>query len=339
MPSPPAIALSPLVPPATVSVVIPVRDGAAHLRAAVTSVLAQRGDAIEALEVVLAVGPSSDGTEALADELCAHRRVRMVRNPSGTTPRGLNAAIEASRGEVIVRCDAQSVLPAGYVDRAVRVLAETGAANVGGMQVATAGDGFAAAVAAAMRSPVGAGGASYRTGGEAGPADTVYLGTFRREALVAVGGFDPVLERNQDFELNHRLRRRGLVVWFEPDLQVAYHPRDTVQALARQYHDYGRWKRFVVERDASSLLLRQLAPPALVTALAAGVALAIVGSLLGWSAAVLPLLLVVGLWLAALAAGAWRVAPDRSQVASVMLALGTMHVAWGVGFVRGGAGP
>lgn len=335
-------ALSPLPSlelPATVSVVIPVRDGAAHLADAVASALAQRGDSIRALEVILSVGPSSDGTEDLAEELARHARVRIVRNPSGTTPRGLNAGIEAARGEVILRCDAQSVLPPGYAARAVQVLAETGAANVGGMQVPVAEEGFAAAVAAAMRSPVGAGGATYRMGGAAGPVDTVYLGTFRRQALALVGGFDPVLERNQDFELNHRLQQHGWDVWFDPELQVAYRPRDTVGALGRQYRDYGRWKRFVLERDASSLMFRQLAAPVLVAGLIVSLVLAVIGPLAGWGGTLLPLVLLSGAWLTALLVGAWGVAPRRADVPKVMLALGTMHLAWGVGFLRGGAGP
>lgn len=334
-----APALPPLELPTTVSVVVPLRDGAQYLEQAVRSVLAQQGPAIRALEVILSVGPSSDGTEELAARLAEHRRVRVVRNTSGTTPRALNTGINASRGRVVVRCDAQSVLPAGYVQRAVEVLAETGAANVGGMQVPSSDGGFGAAVAAAMRSPVGAGGATYRVGGEPGPVETVYLGTFRREALQAVGGYDPVLERNQDFELNHRLRQQGWDVWFDPSLKVAYRPRESVAALWQQYHDYGRWKRFVLERDSSSLAVRQLAAPILVVGLAASLLLAAVGPLFWARGTWVPLLLLGGTWFAALVAGAWRAVPERRLVPRTVVALGTMHLAWGMGFLRGGAGP
>lgn len=341
LPTVPTLAdLPPLELPTTVSVVIPVRDGAAHLASAVSSCLQQRGDSIRALEVVISVGPSTDGTEELAMELAErHRRVRVVGNPSGTTPRGLNAGIEASRGQVVVRCDAQSILPRGYVERAVTTLATTGAANVGGMQVPVAQEGFARAVAAAMTSPVGAGGASYRLGGDPGPVETVYLGCFRRAALLHVGGFDPVLERNQDFELNHRLRRAGLTVWFDPALRVGYRPRASIGALARQYHDYGRWKRFVVERDASSLLLRQLAAPVLVVGLVASLLLAVLGPLAGWGGTLLPLALLLWAWVGALVVAAWRAAEGRRDVLAVVTALATMHLSWGVGFLRGGAGP
>ncbi len=322
-----------LAPPCAVSIVIPARDAAALLPRAVEAALSQEGDAIASLEVVIAVGPSEDDTDRVAAGLAgADPRVRVVPNVSGTTPDGLNAAIIASTGQVVARCDAQAVLPPGYLDRAVRELARTGAANVGGMQVPTADHGFRRAVAAAMRSPVGAGGATYRAGGDPGPVDTVYLGVFHRVALEKVAGYDPVLERNQDYELNHRLRDQGWDVWFDPELQVAYTPRGTVQALARQYYDYGRWKRFVVERDPSSLQVRQLAPPALVGGLVLAAFLAILFQ-------PLPLILLLTAWLGVLVVGAVRGADRPADIPVVAECLATMHVAWGLGFLRGGAGP
>jgi succinoglycan biosynthesis protein ExoA len=131
----------------------------------------------------------------------------------------------------------------------------------------TADKGFARAVALAMGSPAGSGGAAYRTGTQRGPADTVYLGVFRREALEHVGGYDEQFVRNQDAELNERLRAHGYVVWFEPALEVAYRPRGSVRALARQYAAYGRWRRATARRHPGSLRPRQLAAPALVIAL------------------------------------------------------------------------
>ncbi len=326
--------LSPLSPPCTVSVVVPARDAGSLLPRAVASALDQSGPTIASLEVVIAVGPSTDDTRDVARRLALDdKRIRVVTNASGTTPDGLNAAIIASTGQVVVRCDAQSVLPPGYVDHAVRVLDATGSANVGGMQVPTAaGDGFRSSVAAAMRSSVGAGGASYRVGGEPGPVDTVYLGVFHRGALEAVAGYDPVLERNQDYELNQRLRGQGWQVWFDPELQVTYTPRATIQALARQYWDYGRWKRFVVSRDPSSIKLRQMAPPVLVGGLGVAAFLAILFQ-------TLPLLLLLGAWLAVLVYGAVTSGAAPKQYPQVIECLAVMHLAWGAGFIRGGAGP
>lgn len=309
-----------------VSVVVPARDAATHLPAAVASALAD--DAVD--ELVIAVGPSADDTAEVAAGLARdHARVRVVDNPSGTTPDGLNHAIAASAGAVIVRVDAHATLPSGYVTRAIATLERTGAANVGGQQVPTASQGFARAVAAAMRSSAGSGGAAYRSAGEEGPVDTVYLGVFRREALDEVGGFASEMVRNQDAELNARLRAHGHVVWFDPQLEVAYRPRATVVALARQYLSYGRWRRVTMRRHPASIRPRQLAAPAIVTSLLAACG---VGALRG--DARVPAVVAGGYLAATSVAGALAAERPRDLPATTV-ALVTMHLAWGVGFLLG----
>lgn len=311
-------------PTPTVSVVMPARNAAGTIAAAVASAL---GQGVDDLEVVIAVGPSEDGTEDVAARLAADPRVRVVGNPTGVTPAALNAAVAASRGDVIVRLDAHAELPAGYVATAVEVLDETGAGNVGGRQVPQADEGTAAAIAAAMRSPLGSGGAAYRTGTVAGPVETVYLGVFRREALAEVGGFDETLLRNQDYELNHRLIEAGWTVWFDPRLAVAYHPRGSLGALGRQYRDYGRFKRVVMRRHLSSVRARQLAPLVMVLGVVGSL---VVGGLVGtwW-----PPVVVCGGYLGLVLIGG--VVADRRRAVLVAAALATMHWAWAVGFLEG----
>ena len=172
-----------------VSVIMPVRNEERHLKVAVERVLAQDypGD----FEVVIAVGPSTDRTEEIAAQRATPgARVRVVENAAGRTPNGLNAAIKAARHDVIVRVDGHGLLSPGYIRRAVEVLRETGAANVGGVMQAEGETDFEQAVARAMSSPLGIGGARFHLGGTAGPADTVYLGAFRRDVLDRVGGYD-----------------------------------------------------------------------------------------------------------------------------------------------------
>lgn len=320
-------ALAPLPSDARVSVIVPARQAAATLTAAVTSVLAQEP---APHELVIAVGPSTDGTELVAAELAAVLpSVRVVANPSGRTPDGLNVALAATDGEVVARVDAHAELPAGYLATAVAALRETGAGNVGGLQVPVADAGFAAAVACAMRSPLGTGGAAYRSATEPGPVDTVYLGVFRREALDAVGGFDPTFVRNQDAELNLRLRAAGYTVWLEPSLRVTYHPRSTVRGLALQYTQYGRWRRLTARKHPGSLRPRQLIPPLAVVGLVGA------GSLSAVSRNPWPALVAGGGYLGALLAGGAHAAKGLRQAPATALALGTMHLSWGVGFLLG----
>lgn len=308
-----------------VSVVIPARDAAGVVAEAVRSILAQ--DYPGSVEVVVAVPPDDTATlRAIEGVECP--TLRVVPNPTGVTSAGLNAAIAASRGEVVARCDAQSRLPPGYLRRAVHVLRETGAGNVGGLQRPVGTSRLQRAIAYAMASPLGAGDARYRIGGPPGPTDTVYLGVYRREAIEQAGGFDETLVRNQDYELNWRLRQAGLVVWFDPHLSVDYLPRQSLRGLWRQYFDYGRWKREVLRRHPGSLRWRQLAPPLLVAGVAGSLLLAALAGDWRW-------LLAPAAYAGALAAaGAVQAVRERSPLPLLLpVVLPVMHLAWGIGFL------
>lgn len=299
----------------SVSVVIAAAGAETSLPSALTSV--ENQDYPGSIEVVVA--SADDGSSS-----AAAGRAAVVQNPSGRTASGLNLAVAAAAGEVIVRVDAHSVIPHDYVTTVVRTMEETGAQCVGGMQVPIGETFWERAIAAAMRSRLGAGDATYRVGGNAGPTDTVYLGTFRRSTFDAVSGYDESFIRNQDYELNYRIRQSGGVVWFDPTIRVSYRPRDGLVPLARQYFDYGRWKRFFAKRHPEGMRLRQLAPPALVAALA----VSLIGATWWPWLLVVPGAYVVGLLVAGLAA-----IPQAGAAATgVPPALATMHIAWGLGF-------
>jgi succinoglycan biosynthesis protein ExoA len=255
-----------------VDVVMPIRNEAEHLEAAVAAVRAQ--DYPGAVRVFLGMGPSDDGTEALAQSLAAaDSNLVVVENPSGRTPSALNAAIRAGNAPIVVRVDGHSELSDGYIRRAVETMQRTGAANVGGRQVPMPTTPFEEAVAAATTSWLGTGGVSYRVGGAEGPVDTVYLGVFDRAAIEAVDLFDERLIRNQDYELNIRLRKAGGEVWFDPELAVGYRPRGSWRALAKQYFEYGQWKAVVMRMHPESARLRQIIPPFAVIGLLVSLAL------------------------------------------------------------------
>ncbi|MER6187012.1 glycosyltransferase family 2 protein [Streptomyces sp. NPDC001652] len=314
-----------------VSVIMPVLNEERHLRGAVQAILAQ--EYAGELEVVIALGPSKDRTDEIAAELVREtasdpsKRVHTVPNPSGRTPAALNAAIKASRHPIVVRVDGHGMLSPNYIETAVRLLEETGAQNVGGIMHAEGENDWEHAVAAAMTSKIGVGNAAFHTGGEAGPAETVYLGVFRRAALEQQGGYNEEFIRAQDWELNFRIREAGGLIWFSPELRVSYRPRPSVKALAKQYKDYGRWRHVVARYHSGSINLRYLAPPTAVCAIAAGI---VVG------AALTPLGFVIpGGYLAAIALGslpAGRGLPLKARL-QIPVALATMHMCWGFGFL------
>ena len=161
-----------------VSVVMPVLNEERHLAESVAAVLGQ--DYPGGFELVLAIGPSKDRTEAIARDLAAaDSRITVVPNPSGQIASAMNAAVKTARHEILTRIDAHSMLPDGYLRTAVRALMDTGAADVGGWMAAEGVTPFQRAVAWAMTSPFGVGAAANHTGGDPGPADTVYLGVYR----------------------------------------------------------------------------------------------------------------------------------------------------------------
>ena len=307
------------------SVVVPVLNEERHLHESVTRILAQGYPG--QLEVVLALGPSTDRTDEVAAALAAaDPRVRTVPNPTGRTPNALNAAIAASRHPIVVRVDGHGLLNPGYIATAVRLLEQTGAANVGGVMAAEGTTDFTRAVATAMRSIFGVGGARFHTGGEPGPADTVYLGVFRREVLDHLGGYDESFLRAQDWELNHRIRSAGHTVWFTPDLQVTYRPRSSLTARARQNFHSARGRGVVMRQHPETVNLRSLTPPAVVLACAAGTVGALVSP---WA------LIVPGGYLLGVLGATALTAKGLSlrSVASLPVVYATMHVSWGIGFL------
>ncbi len=306
-----------------VDVVMPIRNEATHLANALASVRAQTYPG--RVRIVLGVGPSSDGTETIASRSAAESDdLTVVDNPSGRTPSALNAAIRAGSAPIVVRVDGHSELSAGYIRRAVEVLRQTSAANVGGVQRPEPTTPFEQAVADATTSLLGTGGAAYRVGTEAHATDTVYLGVFDRSAIEAIGLFDEELIRNQDYELNIRLRAAGGVVWFDPTLSVGYRPRSTWSELARQYYEYGWWKSVVLRKHPTSLKLRQLIAPAGIIGVVLGVA---VGA--RWR----PALIVPAAYSAAIAASVRSTRhPFRTAGALVVT-----HTSWTAGIVAGWA--
>ena len=304
--------------------ILPVLNEERYLEDAVTAILAQQYDG--KIEVILAVAPSVDRTSEIAQRLHINDpRVVIVDNPTGRTAAGLNLAIAASQYSIIVRVDGHANIPNNYCQLVSEILESTGAVNVGGVMAAQGQSLFERSVARAMRSPLGVGASRFHTGGGAGEVDTVYLGAFRKEALLAVGGFDERFTRAQDWELNFRLREAGGVVYFDPRLIVTYRPRSTVKALAKQYFEYGRWRRVVSRRHQGTINYRYLAPPFTVAATTLSL-------LLGWlvsSLLFIPALVYAVFILIASAV----IGKSMGEILCLPTILLTMHISWGLGFL------
>ena len=307
-----------------ISVILPVLNEESHLADSVKAILSQKY--LGEVEVILALGPSQDGTNEIAATLAAEdSRVYVIDNPTGKTPDGLNAALQNSHHGIVVRIDGHSEIDADYISTAVQTINETGAVNVGGIMAAEGITPFQSAVARAMRSPIGVGASRFHTGGEAGPTDTVYLGVFRRSAIDEIGGYDSDFIRAQDWEMNYRLRLNGGIVWFNPELKVTYRPRSSIRALARQYFEYGRWRRVVSRRHTGTINFRYLAPP--VNLVLTFISLAL-GLLLH------PIFFIpFTCYLAAIFLASLVIGKNWSERVRLPLVLMIMHFSWGFGFI------
>lgn len=313
-----------------VTVVMPVRDEAAHLPASLGSVLAQDWPP-DRLQVLVVDGGSVDGTAEVARRVAeaADRHVEIVDNPAGIVPVAMNLGLARARGQVVVRVDGHCTIAPHHVRRCVELLDATGADCAGGVLTTVGETPGARAVAAAQSHPLGVGPVSFRTGTDtAGPVDTLAFGAYRREVFERIGGFDEELVRNQDDELNLRLREAGGTIWLDPTLHATYSSRTDLAGLWRQYEGYGSWKVRVMQKHRGVASWRHLVPATLVAALASTGLLA-AGGRRG------PLAALLGTYGAAIGLASARapVAPDvRLRMPA---AFATLHLAYGVGTWRG----
>jgi len=311
-----------------VSVVMPVRNEARYLGDALAAVLACTYP-VDRMEVLVVDGGSTDGTIALVRAASERDgRVRLIPNPAGSTPAGLNEALRRAAGDLIVRVDGHTLIEPGYVTACVRALSRTGAWMVGGPMTGRGDTPVGRAVAAATATPLGAGDAAFRLGGE-GPVDTVYLGAWHRWVFDRVGGFDEGLARNQDYELTIRIREAGGTVWLDPAIRSNTIVRGTFGDLARQYYGYGTGRAATLRRHPRSLRLRQAVPAAFVLTLGLGALLSLVQPSLRRLTAAIGLVYGVVLVLASLGTG--RRLPG-SAMRRLPAVYAITHLSWGAGF-------
>jgi len=252
--------------PIKVSVVVACRNETGNIRSLLDSIQKQEMGGIS-WEAIIADGMSDDGTRQVL-EACsiADPRIRVIDNPGRIVSTGLNLAIRAARGEIIMRMDAHTIYSSDYCRRCLEVLEQTGAANVGGPARTRARGVRAKAIAAAYHSRFSTGGARFHDVSYEGWADTVPYGCWRKETLQRIGLFDEALVRNQDDELNLRLERAGGKIWQSPAIVSWYSPRAKLSALFRQYFQYGFWKVAVIRKHRLPASSRHLVPVVFVLA-------------------------------------------------------------------------
>jgi len=313
----------------TVSVILPVRREGREFAATLTRVLDQDYPAL--VEVLVVDGMSDDETrEVVARFAAGDPRVKLLDNPGRIVPTAMNVGIRAASGSVIVRVDGHTRIRPDYVSRCVAALVASGADCVGGRMDAVSDSFIGRAVAAATSGPFGVGNSHFHYSETPRFTETVYLGTWPKETLVCAGGFDEEMVRDQDDELNYRLRKAGGTVWLDPSIRSEYTPRGSLLKLWSQYRQYGLWKVRVFQKHPSMMRARHFAPSLLVVAALVSVALALT---VPWGLWVL----VAGAatYLTAAAIAALRTPAGSGERLAMPLVFATIHGAYGVGFLTG----
>ena len=247
-------------PKIRISIISACRNESRHICEFLDSLLSQKMEGMT-WEAVIADGISTDGTrEQLKQYAVKHPQMRFIDNPGRIVSTGLNEAIRAARGEIILRMDAHTRYAPDYCVRCVETLESTGADNVGGPARTNAVGLLPRAIAAAYHSPFSTGGAKFHDENYEGSVDTVTYGCWRRTTLERIGGFDEALVRNQDDELNLRLLRSGGIIWQNPQIMSWYSPRATLAGLFNQYFQYGFWKVAVIRKHGKPGSWRHLVP-------------------------------------------------------------------------------
>ncbi len=290
---------------------------------------------LQDLEVVISDGMSTDATrDRIAEfaEAVPELTLKVVDNPQRNIPAGLNQAIEAASGEILVRMDAHSLPHPDYLKFSVKALLNNKGDNVGGViNIKPANQSLIArSIALAAVHPLGVGDAKYRTGAQAGEVDTVAFGAYRASLVERIGGYDESLLTNEDYEFNVRVRKSGGKIWLDPKIRTTYLSRSSLRALAAQYWRYGYWKLRMLLRYPETIRWRQVSGFFVLSWL-------VLGLLSIWFKAARWLLLgeAVIYGTALLAAGmsaAWK-ERDPGLVVGLPLAVATMHFSWGSGFL------
>jgi glycosyltransferase involved in cell wall biosynthesis len=290
-------------------------------------------DALSGAEVLCIDGASMDGTRGIVLGYAAgDSRVRLVDNPARIVPVGMNLAISQAKGEFIMRLDCHAQYAADYVQKCLEVLQRTGADNVGGyMQTLPGSDSpTGRAIAAATSSPIGVGGSTFRTSGPEKEADTVPFGCFKRDVFNRFGLYDERLVRNQDIELNSRIRRGGGKIILSPEIKLTYFNRSTLAGLRQQSFCNGLWNPYTLYLVGGGLQLRHMAP--------LGFVLSIV-VLIGGGFLFRPLWAILAaemaLYLIAVIAASYKAANDIRLWPLTVLAMVQLHLAYGIGSLWG----
>jgi succinoglycan biosynthesis protein ExoA len=315
-----------------VTVILPIRNEEAHIANCLKAVVDQNYPK-EKLEILVVDGRSTDRTrDIVMDIQTAHKNIHLIDNPGEIVPTGLNMGIRQARGEIIIRVDGHTIIEPDYVNECVKTLTRTGAENAGGKMEGFSETPFGKAVVLATSSPFGIGNARFHFSNQEEYVDTVYLGAWPKDVFDKIGYFDEEMVRDQDDELNYRLRQRGGKIILNPRIKSTYTVRATTKGLWKQYFQYGFWKVRVLQKHPRQMSIRQFVPPLFISMLAFLSLFSIFSRLVRSIFAIIAGTYVMANVLATLLTAKNN---PRNVVIRLPITFAILHFAYGTGFLSG----
>ena len=318
-----------------VSVIMPVYNEAEYIKRSLGAVFQQTYPK-SLTEIIVADGMSSDNTAEIVRQLAVSQpevTCRIIANNQRSFTHGFNLGLQVARGDIIVMLGGHTIIPPDFISHSIQLMGASDYACVGGLTESIGESTLSDAISQAMSSSFGVGNVAFRTGSQGKiEVDTVAFGTYRHTVFSKYGSLDEEMIKNQDDELNYRLRAHGERILLDPNIRSKYYNRSTIGSLAKQYFLYGFWKVRVLQKHPKQMQWRQFIPPMFVLVLFASGLLSYFTRWGGWLLA-----LVGGTYLLA-NFGASVVIGIRNRVASSLLlpvAFATLHFSYGIGFVLG----
>lgn len=244
-----------------VSVIMPIYNETKYIDKCVQSLLRQ-DYALESMEWIFVDGNSTDDTvKRLQKYREQHPDLIVIKNnPHKIVPYAMNIGIAASKGKYIVRLDAHADYKEDYISKCVQYLDTIDADNVGGVAETKASGFTGNCIAKMLSSRFGVGNSEFRTNGKSGYVDTVPFGAFRREVFLKYGGYDERLVRNQDNEMNYRIRKNGGKIYLADDIHLSYYCRDSIKGISDMAKKNGMWNVITMKLCPGAMSVRHFIP-------------------------------------------------------------------------------
>ena len=314
-----------------VSVVMPVYNEERYIVKCIESLFMQDYP-VEKMEWIFVDGSSKDRTVELLEQYRDKypNLIKILNNPDKIVPHAMNIGIAACSGKYVVRLDAHADYATDYISKCIYYLENTDAENVGGVAETKAAGFMGNAIAKMLSSKFGVGNSQFRTNGESGYVDTVPFGAFRREVFSKYGGYDERLVRNQDNEMNFRIRKNGGKIYLASDICLSYYCRDSIKGISAMANKNGMWNVITMKLCPGSMGARHFVPFLFVTSV---VALSILGAI--WPIFLILLALEMALYLSLDILFSIKQASTFKEFLALLMLFPIFHVSYGIGSLIG----